>query len=53
MHAIQSVPVSGCDHLKARDFAALSTASPIAVGVFSKEINFRESFFFSQANGKT
>ena len=48
MHVIQSVPVSGCDHLKARDLAAISTASRIAAGVFSTEINFHKGFLFHQ-----
>ncbi len=49
MHAIQNVPVSGCDHLPTEDLAAISTESRIPAGIFSKEINFRKSLIIQQA----
>ena len=48
MHDNQSVHVSGCDHIRVRDLAAISTASRIAAGVFSTEINFHKGFLFHQ-----
>lgn len=53
MHVNQSVHVSGCDHFRAGDLAAISTAAQIPAGIFNKEINFCASFFFRQAKGKT
>lgn len=48
MHVNQSVHASGCDHIRVRDLAAISTASRIAAGVFSTEINFHKGFLFHQ-----
>lgn len=48
MHDNQSVHVSGCDHIRVCDLAAISTASRIAAGVFSTEINFHKGFLFHQ-----
>lgn len=52
MHVNQSVHVSGCDHIRAGDLAAISTAAQIPVGIFSKEINFLEGTSIEQAISK-